>query len=150
MPDPVAVAANGTTAVMTLDLITPYKVSLRGVTLDAAIEVLFEYADIGQTNWRPLFLGAEESDPRVKLNNKFQDMLISGDCLLRGIISGYGTSNTVTLTAKALQEVTNERIQTAVQEVLDTLGVLREGVEYEWTNSENNASDLVTVTRPTP
>jgi hypothetical protein len=148
MPDPIAISADGTTASLSLDLITPYKLSLRGTTLDAGIEVVFEYADIGQTNWRPLFVGPEADDPRVKLNSKFQDILISGDCLLRAVITGYGTSNTVTLTAKALQEVTNERIETAVQEVLDMLGVLREGVEYEWTNSDNNASDLVTITRP--
>ena len=100
MPDPIVISANGTTATLTLDLITAYKLSLRGATLDAGIEVVFEYADIGQTNWRPLFVGPETDDPRVKLNSKFQDILISGDCLLRAVITGFGTSNTVTITAK--------------------------------------------------
>lgn len=138
----VSISADGNSAALTLTEKCAHKLSLRGTTLDDAIVLTIQYADIGDTNWRPLPVRDGE-DPET-LEKTFQDMIVAGGTQVRAVVSGYGTSDTVTLASTPLNEISVASVVAA----LTSHGVLKTGQVYNFENQVSSLVDSVEITTP--
>ena len=145
MPVTINITADGTTGELELPLGVQYKLSLRG-TLYATFELLLEYTDIGSSTWYESYQGPDEADARERLNNKQRDVVAFGTYKRRGIVSNFAGSSGVTLVATEVPERTDVEILTLIEQVVDQRKLVKEDVEYQWTNSVSG-SDLVTIAR---
>ena len=142
----ISITADGNSASLSLTEAAFHKLSLRGVALDDDISCEIQYADIGQTNWRPLPVKAGE-DP-VALTKTYQDITVVGGTLVRLVVSNFGTSDTVTLANLPLTAVDSTAVQSAVAAALTAAKVLVEDQEYVFTNETSENTDNVTISRP--
>ena len=140
------ITANGNSDPIALAEACMHRLRLRGATLDAGMSLAMEYADIGQSNWRPWPVRAGE-DP-ITMNSLYQDILVLGDCQVRAVVTGFGTTSGATLASTPMNVPNATVAQAAAAAAIDQRKVLVEDQEYVFTNEVSNNTDNVTISRP--